>query len=191
MCARIAIPCRIDRRVPSRDGNSAGGLGSLDFGLQRTLPDIDFPPPRPPLSFLRFGSQSLLSLSLSLALDIVVAFGFAVLFALIAPRSLLSFRFVRLFVPRSPLFWLSSSSSSSILFFSLRSECSPERRPIWRHRTKCVKAWRGLPHSALAHAHAHDHPILSAHVAFLTFRRVDARPALYFYIMESNSISEC
>lgn len=68
MCARTAIPCRIDR-MPSRDGNSAGGLGSLDFGLQRTLPDIDFPPPRPPLSPLHFGPRLLLSLSFSLTLS--------------------------------------------------------------------------------------------------------------------------
>lgn len=67
--------------------NSAGGLGSLDFGLQRTLPDIDFPPPHPPLSSLHFGPRPLLSPSFSLTLNIVV--GFAILLALIAPRSLI------------------------------------------------------------------------------------------------------
>lgn len=80
---------------------SAGGLGSLDFGLQRTLPDIDFPPPRPSLSSLHFGPRPLLSLSFSLTLNIA---GFAILLALIAPRSLLSFRFVRPFIPPFPLF---------------------------------------------------------------------------------------
>lgn len=66
VCACTAIPCRIDRRVPSRDGNSAGGLSSLDFGLQRTLPDIDFPPPRPPLSSLSILALGLFSLFLPL-----------------------------------------------------------------------------------------------------------------------------
>lgn len=127
---------------------------SLDFGLQRTLPDIDFPPSRPSSSSfsisLHFGPLFPLSLFLSFSLCLEphrVAFGFLV--ALIALR-VLSFRFARPFIPPS-------SSFLVFLFIPLRSEGSSERRPIWRHRTKCVKARRDPQrHTRSRNTHTHD-----------------------------------
>lgn len=152
MRACTAIPCRIDRRVPSRDGNSAGGLGSLDFGLQRTLPDIDFPPPLPSLylSSLHFGPRPLLSLSFSLTLNI------AVLLALIAPRSLLSFRFVRPFLS---LLFPSSDRSPLLILFLSRSE-----RVLARAATNLAppnKMCQGLARFAALHAHAQYYILLT------------------------------
>lgn len=139
------------------------------------------------LSILALGLFSL-SCFLSGSLNIV---DFAIPFSLIMPRSLLSFRFVRPFVPLSPLSPLSfghsplSSSSSPVW-----SECSP-KRPIWRHRTKCVKAWRD-PQRHTAHTHTHLRSILSAYTAFLTFQQGGSGRSFrisIFYIMKFCSIS--
>lgn len=159
MCARTAIPCRIDQRVPSRDANSAGGLGSLDFVRCLTL------------IFLRLALFYLLS---------VLALGLHSLFLspwpstsplpLVSPSSsLLSRRGLSYpsdsSVPLSLLPFPGCPSLPPLLSSSsaVRSECPPERRPIWRHRTKCVKAWPLARFSALAHAHEHAHAHALSH----------------------------
>lgn len=155
--------------VPSRDGNSAGGLGSLDFGLQRTLPDIDFPPPRPPLSSLHFGPRPLLSPSFSLTLNIVV--GFAILLALIAPRSLI--------LPIRPSLCPSFSPLLTVLLFLLF--ISRSERVLVQAATNLAppnKMCQGLARSTALHSvhtHTHTHHLLFSPctTAFLTFRRVD------------------
>lgn len=93
-----------------------------------------FPRPSPSLSILALFS----SLSLPLK-PRRVAFGFTVLVALIAPRGFYPFDSP---IPLSHLLPVFSVFLLFLLFVPLRSESLPERRPIWRHRTKCVKARR-------------------------------------------------
>lgn len=169
-----------------RDGNSAGGLGSLDFELQRTLPDIDFPPPRPPLSSLHFGPRPLLSLSFSRTLNTV---DFAVLLALIAPQSLLSFRFARPFVPPFPLF-RSFSSSSPVR----RASARPSGDQFGATEQNVSRP--GEIYSATQRSYAHAHASsCSLHVQRSVFNFPQGGPGiirlriLYFCIMKSYSIS--
>lgn len=136
-----------------------GDLGSLDFGLQRTLPDIDFPPTLPSASspppvspyLTHFGLLSSAPPASSLLLV-------SPSFSLLSPRSLI--------LPTSPSLCPSFCSPPALprgLFLRLLlvplppvySECSPERRPIWRHRTKCVKAWRSTAPHTLLRTHTH------------------------------------
>jgi len=151
--AYAAVPCRIDRR----DRNSGGGPGPpLDFGLlQRTLLDIDFPPSRPvhPRSPLSLSISALgPSLSRQPSLPLVSPSR-----STLSHRGLLSFLLAHPFVsPRCPC---SSPLALRSLLYLLRVSLptvrsSPERRPIWRHRTKCVKAWRDTT------PHTHSLPIL-------------------------------